>query len=244
MLLVLSALAAMRSDAVTWTHGGVTFSGFLVWDDATAEARPGLVMVPNWMGVTPSAVEKAKNMAGNRYVVLVADVYGEKTRPKTADEAKAAAGAMKADLPTLRGRVAAAVATLQGAAPVDKARVGAYGYCFGGSAVLELARSGADVDAVVSLHGGLTTTMPATTVKASILVLNGAADQGVTDADIAALEGEMTAAKADWTLVDFGGAVHCFAEADAPGSANCAYDERAARRAHEMMGDFFAERLK
>src|SRR5690606_39987131 len=42
-----------------------------------------------------------------------------------------------------------------GAAPLDATRIGAFGFCFGGSAVLELARSGADVAGVVSLHGGL-----------------------------------------------------------------------------------------
>jgi dienelactone hydrolase len=36
----------------------------------------------------------------------------------------------------------------------DAVPVGAVGHCFGGLAVLELARSGADVRAVASVHGG------------------------------------------------------------------------------------------
>jgi dienelactone hydrolase len=35
--------------------------------------------------------------------------------------------------------------------------------------------------------------------------------------------------------------VHCFAEADANRPPGCVYNERAAKRAYRMMGDFFAE---
>ena len=55
----------------------------------------------------------------------------------------------------------------------------------------------------------------------------------------------MDAGGADWQFVNFGGAVHCFAEADAgndPGS-NCRYDARAAKRAYRMLDGFFEERF-
>jgi dienelactone hydrolase len=58
--------------------------------------------------------------------------------------------------------------------------------------------------------------------------------------DIAAFEAEMTAAKADWQLVQLGGAVHCFTEVGEDG-ANCRYDARAAARAYGMMEDFLGE---
>jgi dienelactone hydrolase len=61
---------------------------------------------------------------------------------------------------------------------VSKQRIAAIGYCFGGQCVLELARSGADVKAVVSFHGILTTAMPAQpgAVKAQVAVYTGAED--------------------------------------------------------------------
>ena len=101
---------------------------------------------------------------------------------------------------------------------------------------------------MVSLHGGLAPgakSTTATAVKTPVLVLNGAADKGVSDADIAAFEKEMDAAGADWQFVDFAGAVHCFAEPGAGNdpASNCRYDERAARRAYRMMDDFFEERF-
>ncbi|MFZ5481347.1 MAG: dienelactone hydrolase family protein [Myxococcota bacterium] len=242
--LVCVALAAPRADAVDYTFAGATYSGFVVWDDAIADKRPGVVMVPNWMGVTESAVEKAKKIAGTRYVVFVADMYGKGQRPSDTKQAGEFAGKVYADRAAMRGRADAALkALLASKAPVDPAKTAAIGFCFGGSTALELARSGADVDAVVSFHGGLTTPAPAEKgkVRASVLVLNGAADGYVKPEDVAALQKEMTDAGADWTFVNFSGAVHCFAEADAKSPPGCVYDEKAATRAYAMMEDFLAQ---
>jgi dienelactone hydrolase len=250
VLASLQAQAAMRTREVTWTVDGQPFQGVLVYDDAGAKPRPGLVMVPNWMGVNASAVEKAKSVAGRDYVVLVADVYGRGLRPKSQQEAGAAAGALKADRAKLRQRMGKAVDVLRAqasSAPVDAGHVGVFGFCFGGTAALELLRSGAALDGVVTLHAGLDAPMRAAprTAHSPVLVLNGAADRSVSRKDVADLEAELTAAGADWQFVDFGGAVHCFAEADAGADpkSNCRYDPRQAARAYRMLGDFFRERF-
>lgn len=248
-LCTLPALAAMQARPVEWTLDGKRFSGFVVYDDATDAKRPGLVMVPNWMGVGDLAVERAKEIAGDDYVVLVADVYGADIRPKDAKEAGEAARGAYADGGTsLRARANEAVRVLKaqaGSAPLDPAKIGALGFCFGGSTVLELARSGSDVAGVVSFHGGVDTYLPVegNAVRTSILVLNGADDASVTDEQIVAFKKEMDAAKADWQFVDFSGAVHCFTQPESNDPPNCVYDERASKRAFEMMRDFFAERF-
>jgi dienelactone hydrolase len=244
------ATAAMRVRPVEWTHDGQPYRGFLVHDDAVDTKRPGLVMVPNWMGVNESAIDKAKVVAGRDYVVLVADVYGRKVRPKNAQQAGAAAKVLRDDRVELRIRMAKALEALKGQAkraPLDPDRIGVFGFCFGGTAALELARAGADIDGVVSLHGGLTTPLPAQAgrIASPLLVLNGAADKAVPREDVIAFRSEMDAAGADWQFVDFSGAVHCFAEADAGNdpASNCRYDARSAARAYEMMRDFFRERF-
>lgn len=242
------ALAAMQEKPVEWKVGKDAFRGVLVYDDANAIKRPGLVLVPNYMGVTPANVEKAKRLAGDDYVVLVADVFGSKAQPRNAEDARKKAGALRDDRPTLRARAEKAVAVLRaqaGKAPLDPGRIGALGFCFGGSTALELVRGGSELAGVVTLHGGLATPLPAKddAVRTPVLVLNGADDRGITDADIAAFEKEMDAAGADWQFVNFSGAVHCFAEADAQDPPGCVYDARAARRAYEMLHDFFRERF-
>lgn len=240
------SFAAMQSKPVEWELDGTKFSGFLVWDDAGAAKKPGIVMVPNWMGVNASAVERGKAIAGSEYVVLVADVFGADVRPKDPAEAGAAAKAAYADLPRLRARAGKALDVLKAEAGVDASKkIAAVGFCFGGTTALELARSGADLAGAVSFHGGLDSSMPAAAgaVKTSLLVLNGADDANVPDEQIQGFEKEMTAAGADWQLVNFSGAVHCFAEPDANRPPNCLYNEKAANRAYGMMRDFLAERF-
>jgi dienelactone hydrolase len=246
-LLCSPAMAAMQAKPIEWKLGSQAFSGYVVYDDASAAKRPGIVMVPDWNGVTDAAVAKAKQIAGDDYVVLLADVYGKGVRPRNDDEAQAQVKKMYADRTALRARAAKALEVLKGQAakaPVDPARLGAIGYCFGGATALELARSGADIDGVVTFHGGLSTSMPAkpNAIKASVLVLNGADDRG-TAGDIAGFEKEMNQAGADWQFVNFSGAVHCFALETANSPPGCVYNERAAKRAVRMMHDFFAERF-
>ena len=241
-----AAQAAPKADPVQWSLDGTTFEGVLVHDDDGDRRKPGLLMVPNWRGVNASAVEKARQLAGDDYVVLVADVYGRDVRPANDGEAGKVAGALRGEdgRATLRARARKALEVLQAQPQVDAEQVGAVGFCFGGTTVLELARDGASLAGVVSLHGGLSTSAPAASAVApAILVLNGADDRGVSAEEIAGFQQEMDAVDADWQFVNFAGAVHCFAESDANSPPNCVYHERSAKRAWRMMDDFFEERF-
>lgn len=244
----LPAMAKMQQRTVEWQLDSATYSGVLVYDDKGDAHRPGVVMVPNWKGVNASAVEKAAQIAGDDYVVLVADVYGKSVRPKSDTEAAEASKPLRDDRALLRARAGAALQALKaqtGTAPLDASRIAAVGFCFGGTTVLEMARAGLPLAGVVSLHGGLSTPAPAVagSGKVPMLVLNGAADRSVTAEDIAAFGKEMDDARVDWQFVNFGGAVHCFAESDANSPPGCLYDPRAAKRAWKMHDNFLEERL-
>ena len=236
-----AAQARMVHRPVDWTADGTRFHGVLVYDDAVATKRPGLLMVPNWYGVNDVAVGKADMIAGKDYVILLADMYGQGVRPANDDQAKAATKPLYADRTLMRQRVGRALAELRAqekTAPIDPARIAAIGFCFGGSAVLDLARSGADVAAVVAFHGGLATDDPtlAKHIKARVLAMNGADDKG-TMPDAGAFMDEMRASPADWQFVVLGHAVHCFTE-KGENSPGCRYDERAATRSYRMMHDW------
>lgn len=239
------AQAAWHTQTVEWQLDDAAYSGVLVYDDASKEKRPGIVMVPNWMGVNDAAVDRAREIAGTDFVVLVADVYGKDVRPADAKAASEQVAKMYADRAVLRARTSKALEVLRenaSGAPLDDTKLGAVGFCFGGTTVLELARSGAALAGVVSLHGGLKTDLPAAgKPNASILVLNGAADTYVTPEEIAGFQAEMDKAQADWQFVNYSGAVHCFAEASAASPPGCVYHPVAARRAFTAMHAFFAE---
>ncbi|BAN47913.1 dienelactone hydrolase family protein [Metapseudomonas resinovorans] len=238
--------AAMVTQAVPYEIDGKAFQGTLVYDDAVKTPRPGLLMVPNWLGVTPAAAEQAKVIAGERYVIFIADMYGKDVRPSNPDEAKAAATAVRGDRPLMRKRAQAGVETLkaQGSkVALDQANLGAIGFCFGGGSVLELARAGAPLKGFVSFHGNLDTPDPADArnIRAPVLVLHGADDPSVPKAQVDAFTAEMTAAKADWQLVSYGGAVHSFTDPDAKVPGRNEYHPKVAARAYQAMNDLFDE---
>lgn len=248
LLFARPAFGAMQAMPVEWKIGKQAFAGYVVHDDASRDLRPGIVMVPNWMGVNAAAVEKAKSIAGDKYVILLADVYGKGVNPKDHTEAVKALQSAYAAPEGLAARVAKAVEVLrsqQGKAPLDASRIGAIGFCFGGGAVLDLARSGAEVAGVVSFHGNLKASVKPGPdgIKASVLVLNGADDTSVPGEDRANFVKQMNEAKADWQFVDFGGTVHCFTEPEEKAEGNCRYNERSTTRAFRLMDDFFAERF-
>ncbi len=85
----------------------------------------------------------------------------------------------------------------------DPARIAATGFCFGGTMALELARSGAELKAVVGFHSGLATRAPRTeagTIKARILVCIGADDPMIPLGQRAGFEAEMREAGVDWQM--------------------------------------------
>ncbi len=248
VLAVGTADAKVRTMPVEYKQGSTVLEGYLAYDDAAKEKRPGVLVVHAWMGIDDNAKKRAEMLAELGYVAFVADIYGKGVRPKNRDEAGAQAGIYKKDRALLRQRVNAGLTALLARKEVDATKTAAIGYCFGGTTVLELARSGAKVNGVVTFHGGLDSPTPADgkNIKAKVLVLHGAADGGISAADKAAFEKELTDAKVDWQLVEYGGAVHCFTHKDAGNdpSKGCAYDAHADTRSWAAMKSFFDELFK
>lgn len=241
------AMAAMTQKKVPYELDKTKFEGVLVYDDNPG-IRPGLVLVPNWLGVTPANLKQAELIAGRGYVVFVADVYGVTGRPKDQAEAGKAAGALKGNRALLRARMQKSLEVFLASklAQLDPNRVGAIGFCFGGTAALELARAGAKVGGVVSFHGGLGSPTPddAKHITAKVLALHGAEDPAVPPEEVASFQAEMRAAKVDYQLVSFGNAVHSFTDVDAKNPGRSEYNPVVAARAYQMMDAFFAEVFK
>ena len=84
----------------------------------------------------------------------------------------------------------------------------------GGQVILEMARAGANLDAVVTFHGILSTSNPAAKgyVNSRILVLHGESDPYAPLEQVEALRSEMTAAGADFDTVVYPGVEHAFTQ--------------------------------
>lgn len=251
-LLIMGAAGMAQADMVVNPVGyeidGEAYEGMLVYDDATREARPGILMVPNWMGVTESAAKKAYRAGGSEYVVFVADLYGKENRPENAEQAGKQATLLRSDRALMRKRVNAALEvfkTQTDEVALDTRKLAAIGFCFGGGAVLELARSGTGIGAVVSFHGNLDTPDPADAkaIKAPVLVLHGADDPYVPTEQVQAFEAEMREAGVDWQLISYGGAVHSFTDPTANAAGQAEYHPLVAERAFQAMHQLLDEAL-
>ena len=242
----------MKIEKIPYSVGALNCEGVLVFNEA-AKDLPLLLMAPNWMGVTEKSIEGAKGLAAHGYVVFLADMYGLAGRPTAQEVPMQFLGPLIGQPTETRARINAAFEAMTLAARErgvgDASRRAAIGYCFGGSNVLDLARSGADVAAVVSMHGNLKTGLPAEpgAVKAKVLVVHGADDPIAPKADRDALEDEMRKAGARWTILAFGGVFHSFTDPAANRPPSSQFSAHASYygygMAHGMIADAFEGKL-
>jgi len=237
----------MEIEKIAYKVGGNDYGGALVYEKS-GKPRPALLMAPNFLGMTDAALEFAKLLAGDRYVVFAVDMYGVGKAPKVREEAGPAANALRNNPDEHRARIRGAYDTML--AEVDKRKLGdghvlACGFCFGGGNMLELARSGAKLDAVGVFHSDLKTQRPAQpgAITAPILVMAGAADPVVPKADRDAFEQEMTEAGAKWQMLMFSGVVHSFTDPDANNPKASMYNEPAARQSYTLFHQFMADAM-
>ncbi|MEQ1633012.1 MAG: dienelactone hydrolase family protein, partial [Planctomycetota bacterium] len=238
----------IRTEQVTYTAGGATCTGYLAYDAKVVGKRPGVLVVHEWWGHNAYVQRRARMLAELGYTALALDMYGD---GKTASHPQDAAKFMNEVLANMAQgaeRFEAGKRVLQDHETVDRERIAAIGYCFGGAVALGMARSGMDLDAVVSFHGSLATKTPAKkgAVKARVLVCNGAADSFVSKEEIAAFEAEMDAAGAKWRLESYPGAVHGFTSEEATENGKkfnlpLAYDAGADRKSWASMQALFAD---
>ncbi|MBI4346565.1 MAG: dienelactone hydrolase family protein [Elusimicrobia bacterium] len=247
-LLLLASVthAAIKTQEVEYRHGDGVLQGFFAWDDAVKGKRPGVLVIHEWWGHGPYVRRRAEMLAKLGYVAFAADMYGKGVYAKDHQEAGKLSGMYRSDRKLMRERALAGLNELKKHSSVD-GRLASIGYCFGGTTSLELARAGADLRGVASFHGGLGTPMPAKPgeIKARVLVLHGADDKFVNP-ELPGFQEEMRAARADWQLVSYGGAVHSFTvkEAGDDPSKGMAYDEKADLRSWEALKDFLADSLR
>ncbi len=228
------------TKAVRYELDGKTFESVIVHPAKTGAPRPGILMVPNWMGPTQASLSKAMQVAGDGYVVMMVDMYGVDTRPSDAAQASAAATAVRSDRKMMRARADKALQVFRAEGKplgLDPTKVAAIGFCFGGGTVLELGRSGADLAAIISFHGDLvspTLADDAGKTRAKVLVCHGADDPYVPQADVQQFVAAMAKTDVDWQLLQFSGTVHSFTDPTAA-SDGARYHERSARRAFASM---------
>ncbi len=211
------AQAAIKGDEVQYKVGDQVFKGYIAYDDAKKDKRPGVLVVHEWWGHNEYARKRARMLAELGYTALALDMFGDGKQAHHPDEAGKFAGEVRQNMDAAKARFVAAEDVLKKHPTVDAQKIAAIGYCFGGAVVLQMARAGVDLKGVASFHGSLGTAAPAAKgmVKAKVLVANGADDSFVKPEEVAAFKQEMEVAGIDYKLVNYPGAKHSFTNPDA-----------------------------
>jgi dienelactone hydrolase len=243
-------MASLTADAqlktIAYADGEQKLEGILAQPKKELKNKAGVLLLPAWMGIEHNAKENATELAKLGYITFVADIYGVDKRPQNTKEAGQQSGNYKTNYAEYQKRIQLALDQLikAGANP-DKIAV--IGYCFGGSGAIEAARGNLKVQGIVSFHGGLGRDAARTIepIQPKVLILHGADDFFIPEAEIKAFQDEMNKSKADWQMIYYADAVHAFTHKDAGNNktSGVAYNEKAAQRSWEAMKQFFAEIL-
>jgi dienelactone hydrolase len=204
-------------QSVDYTSQGVTFKGYLAFDESIEGKMPGVLVVHEWWGLNEYTRKRAQMLAELGYIALAVDMYGDGKTAMHPDDAGKFSSELMKNFYVAKTRFLAAMDFLMQQPTVDPAKIAAIGYCFGGGVVLNMARQGADLKGVASFHGSLSAVKPAREglVKAKVLVLHGADDTFVKPEQIEDFKKEMSSAKVDYRFISYPGAVHSFTSPDA-----------------------------
>ena len=166
----------ITTRSIPYQGDGLRMLGYFAVDDARHGPRPAVLVAPEAPGLDDFNRQRCTRLAALGYAAFALDFHGEGEVITDRGELSARLQSFQADPMRTRSRAQSALAALLAQPDIDAARVAAIGYCFGGTIALELARSGADIKAVIGFHAGLGTGRPqdARNIRAKVLICNGA----------------------------------------------------------------------
>jgi dienelactone hydrolase len=207
----------MHISDLSYQDGDTTCVGYLAYDDTHTHQRPVVMICHAFEGRNDLACEYARKCAEQGYVGFAVDMYGDAAVADTLEGCMAHLMPFFQDRAKLRARILAAFNAIKAVDVVDNDNIGAMGFCFGGMTVLDLARSGANVKGVASIHGVFAAPegLDVGEIKAKVLCLHGYKDPQVPPAALAPFAEEMDKHGVDWQVHYFGNAKHAFTDPDA-----------------------------
>ena len=227
----------LREEDVAYEVDGVAMVGALIVDDGWPGPRPSVLVFGGGTGFEPFHRDRARRLAELGYCAFGADYYGG-GRVLEGAALEAARASMTFEHRRAVGR--GAFETLLARPECDPTRVAALGFCFGGGMAVQLARTGADLKAIVGFHPGIGPTPSPEqnrNITGSLLMCCGTADPLVPLDQVVAWLQQMTEAGVDCTVELYAGAAHVFTnpDADALGIDGVSYDQRSDERSWASM---------
>lgn len=238
------------AEDVEYRVGDRTYRGYLAFDASVEGKRPAVAVVHEWWGLNEHARDRVRALAAQGYTAMALDMYGVDRRADNPTDAQAYMAEAMADPAQLEARFNAGLGVLKAHASADAGNVAAVGYCFGGGVVLHMARRGADLKAVATLHGLLPSEHRAKPgeIKAPLAVFTGSDDPFVPHDQVLAFVDEMQKSQAHLYLRLFPGVRHSFTNPDATAAGEkfalpLAYDRAADAESWARVSGFLAQSL-
>ena len=233
----------------TYNADTTTLKGYFAAGENSEGKKPGILVIHEWWGHNSHSREKADQLAELGYVAFALDMYGDGKNTSHPEDAGKFMTAVVSNMDVAKARFESAMEILKSHPDVDSDKIGVIGFCFGGTMGLSMASAGYDIDAVAAFHAGLgLPIMPEGegTVKAKVLVANGAEDPWISEQQVSDFKAVMDGAGVDYKYVSYEGAQHAFTNkgADALGEEfglPLAYDAAADSASWEEMKLLFAE---
>ena len=211
-----SLAPGIKEETVTYTSNGVTFKGFIAYDDNIKGKRPAILVVPEWWGLNDYTRMRARKLAELGYIAMATDLFGDGKVAANPSEAQNFTAPFYKDPTLVKTLLDAALQKLEEYSQADPRNVGAIGYCFGGYVVLNYAKMGADLKGVVSFHGGIGgVPVDKKLLKAKVLVCQGGSDKFVSLKDVENFKHQLDSIGVENTLKIYANATHAFTNPDA-----------------------------
>ena len=235
LMLAGAARAEIKTQWIDYRQGDTPLRGYLAYDDAIKDKRPGVLLVHRRDGMTPLTLANAEMVAKLGYVVFAPDIFG--LLPKTEEESKAQSAQFNNDRPLMRARAQAGFDILRANPMVDTGKIAVLGYCFGGTTAIELAETGAPIVGTVTIHGSFRDFQheAAKKIHGRVLILHGAEDPVAPLTEVNLLIQDLRDAKTPWQLELYSGTKHGFSTPKNPD------EERANTQSQGAMARFFKE---
>ena len=238
---------SIQTESLSIKLGDHNSKSYLAYPANRDTPRPGILIIPEFWGLTEVTRNRARQVAKDGYSALALDVYGEGYVGETATSATEKMNQLFSDMKSTTERLKKCLSFLKNFKQVDERKIASIGYCMGGALSLHLARIGINVTGVVSFHGKLSPLSPthnASPIKAKVLVCHGSADSMIPEQDIRNFKEEMKKARADYKFISYPLAKHGFTNPEATEKGQkfnipIAYNKSADKESYSEMIQFF-----
>lgn len=238
---------SMTVERLLYAHEGTELEAYVAKPVGNQSVRGTLLLLHAWEGRAEFICKRAEHYAQKGFLAVALDQYGRGVVGRSPEENTRLMTPLMHDRPFLGERLKAgyrAVLPLAAQLATDN-RVFAMGYCFGGLCALDLLRTGLMLKGVISVHGlfakpeGITCRYYQGT---KVLALTGYRDPMVPVDQVLALEKELSEARLDWQVVNYGQAMHAFTNPHAhEPERGLDYHALSERRAYEQIDQFLNE---